>query len=243
MSSLKFSEHIQWKMNNVRDPLMVSTSDKMLAPLWVDRMLGKNNYCDHIIGTTFDPIKAISLCIPPCLIKSNLLWNKMIFIWDQNYNKNEILQKIQNWKIKENVEWHYKFIKPGFIIEKIIIPPYDVVRVFVVKGKVKGFWLNGYILNNKKKIERVFSSFYNQDWKLYPVTWNKIPIKNFDKYKRLNEIKEVAEKLGNQFRDVRIDFIAKDNDLYFSEFTHTMGGGTHGFDPPSFNEVLGSWHQ
>lgn len=52
---------------------------------------------------------------------------------------------------------------------------------------------------------------------------------------------DIARKLSEGLKFVRIDLYEIDNKVYFSEITFTPCSGLMTFDPPEWDYILGKW--
>jgi len=67
---------------------------------------------------------------------------------------------------------------------------------------------------------------------------NPVEIKKPENY---TEMVELAEKLSENIKFVRIDFYEINGKVYFGEITFYPGSGFEEFEPEKYDYLLGSW--
>jgi hypothetical protein len=139
-------------------------------------------------------------------------------------SKNKIIHKLTKFNKQYNptVELQYSYIQPRFFIEEKIDDKY-----LGKNGEAECY--NFYCLNGKIQCIRIDSercdalNMYDPNWKLIGENHMNIEYK---KPKNYSNIVEYVNALCAPFEFVRIDlFIAKNDVVYFSEFTFTPNGG------------------
>ena len=63
------------------------------------------------------------------------------------------------------------------------------------------------------------------------------------KPEQLSEMLAIARKLSQGFHFVRVDLYEINSEIFFSEFTFFSDAGFAPFEPPEWNDALGSWIQ
>ena len=84
--------------------------------------------------------------------------------------------------------------------------------------------------------------FFDRDFKHLPFR-NGHPnsTKEIKKPENYEEMFELAEKLGKDIPQARIDFYNINGKIYFGEITFFHWSGTKPFDPPEWDKTLGDW--
>ena len=158
-------------------------------------------------------------------------WN--INITNKNIAKENIINKLEKFNRQYNptTELQYSHITPRFFIEE------KIDDIYVGKNGM-AFSYNFYCLYGKIQCIRVDNprikvvNMYDINWQLIGDDNMKLDIKKPDNY---DDIITCVNKLCAPFEFVRIDlFLAKNNMIYFSEFTFTPNGGAKFITPIIF---------
>ncbi len=142
-----------------------------------------------------------------------------------------------------NREWSYKNVPHKIIAEKYMQdgdnPNLPVYKIFTFNGVPK---LIQAIQDDKTPYETI--DYFDTNWQRLKLRQNfpnsKIP---YEKPKCFDEMLEIAAKLSAGIPHVRVDLYQIDGKVYFSEFTFYSDAGFVGFEPPEWDEILGSWLQ
>lgn len=138
-------------------------------------------------------------------------------------------------------EWPYKNVVPRIIAEKFMqdsdnvnLPVY---KIFCFNGEPK---IIQTIQNDKTPQESI--DYFDTDWKLLDLRQSfpnsAIPMARPE---RLEEMLSLARKLTAGVAFLRADFYSINGRVYFSELTFYSDSGMGPFDPPQWDEILGSW--
>lgn len=143
----------------------------------------------------------------------------------------------------QSQEWVYKKIQPRIICEKYIKPvdgitPRDY-KFFCFEGKVKFLFIASERGYKDGKATTKFD-FYTPEWELLEVKqgYERSSTK-LDKPSNLNEMIEIAEKLSEDFPQVRVDLYNEDNEILFGELTFYHFSGTTKFEPEIYDDIFG----
>ena len=255
-----FNEKIQWLKLYDRNPDYIIMSDKVLAKDYVAKRIGK----EHIVSTlgvwdspkdiVFDdlPNKFVLKCnhnsgLGMCICKDKTQLNYDLVRRDLRKGLNED-------HYKGCREWYYHEIPRKIIAEEYL----EDTNVFKLKNELasdglidyKFYCFNGepkflYVgyANINNGIKRDVLSFLTLDWKPAPFRRNDhdpipwIP----DKPDRFDDMVNYSRILSENIPFVRIDFYCINENVLFSEFTFSPGGGYGLFDPYEWEEQLGDW--
>lgn len=230
------NEKIQWLKINDRSNFHSIMADKYGVREYIKKEFGEDLLIPLVFVTSNH--KDITLSnIPdyPCIVKATHDSGSYLIIKDKNKIDYKKLLVDCRWWLTRNYylvdrEWQYKNIKPRIVIEKLLLMaegkiPNDF-KLNVINGKVEFI----YVSIDREEINK--RNIYDRDWNPLFFTWS---LKNKDISKlRGEEINppatfyrmiEIAEKIGQDFQYVRVDFYDVDGKLYFGEITQHHGGG------------------
>jgi len=163
-------------------------------------------------------------------------WNINI-LPEKIYKLNVVKMQLKEWNRLYNpkCEKQYCYLKPRFFIEEKIDDYYFGKTGNAVVFMCRVFYGKCHCI----------SPLYNGKQNDYDTNWNIIGDNNLDfiqKPKKLDLMIKYAEKLGDPFEFVRIDFyIDKNDDLYFSEYTFSPAAGNIAFSLKLEKELSKYW--
>lgn len=242
-----FNEKLQWLKLNDRNPLYVSLVDKFEVKKYVADIIGK----DKIIPTleVWDSVEEIDLQNLPkqFVLKCTHDSGGVVICKDKSLLDVDFTKEILDKSMKRNFyyagrEWPYKNVKPRIICEKYMIDSkVDELRdykFFCFNGKVKCFKIDFDRFTEHR------ANYYDINCNLLYFGENVCP-PNYNKEleipKQLNEMIYCAEKLSENIPFVRVDFYCVEEQIYFGEMTFFPASGFGSFEPPEWDEILGSW--
>lgn len=170
-------------------------------------------------------------------------WN--IICNNKNYlDRDEVRDKFKKWLSLNycddfGMERQYRKIKPRIICEANISKdnclPIDY-KIFCFKGVPK------FIQVDLERATNHLRDYYDLDWNILPFG-NEYPRsgQKTDKPSNLSEMIEIAQKLSKNFEHVRVDLYFQNQKIYFGELTFTPQNGMGRFDPPEYDEIIGSY--
>ena len=83
--------------------------------------------------------------------------------------------------------------------------------------------------------------FYDEDWNPIMIGYNKVKISTpVSRPKILNELLDISKNLSSSFDHVRIDFIVRNNLIYFGEFTFADSSGYIEFNEKKWDLFMGN---
>jgi hypothetical protein len=238
----RYSELVNRKKLYDRDPLLTTTADKYAVREYVAATIGEH-YLIPLQQVVDDP-KDIDW---PALhgrvvVKGTHGCNMtMMLNADAPVDCQHVQEVANRWLALNwyNVwkEWAYKNIPPRLVIENFIgendEPPADF-KFHVFNGRVELVQVDTDRFRGHK------STLLSPDWRELVVGASfgteQTPL---EKPEKLEEMRELAEKLAQPFDYVRIDFYNVDGRIYFGEITHYPGAVSVKFNPPSFDDALG----
>ena len=208
----------------------VFTSDKEFVKLFIKAVVG-----DHYNVPTLAILRSKEQIehfeFPEnCVVKPTHASGLVKFIFDkEGINKAEFKKWMDLNHYNSSREANYRYLSPKLIVEPQIFGRTNV-------DDIKFFCVNGVV----KLIQWDFDRRINHTRKLYDRNWNDLlvsvgyPISNKSKSKPLNLIQmiDIAEKIANYFKFVRIDMYCDENTsrVVIGEITHCNGSANEAFD-------------
>ena len=243
-SNLKeLHEIVNWIIIHKSNQLKGIASDKYLACKYVKLKLGKN-LCQHRIDVydKFEDLDYNNLSkYGDIVLKvSNSCWKTILI--PGGLNKNMFKQKLE--ELKKLLEFEHGLVEAQFfhlyakkriIVEKQFSPSKDLYefKFFIINKDIKFIYLLC-TLNEGQKI-LVYDSNYNFLFKEKNVKLNPLNLKSIFKKKLLNQLKNYAIKLSEDFPNfIRVDLYAFHNQIYLSELTFASYNGIPMFRNESF---------
>lgn len=245
---INFNDKLQWLKLNWYDPLATKCADKYEVREFVKQQIGEK-YLNKLYSV-YDSVDEIVFEKLPnsFVLKATHSSGDNIICKDKNsMDWNKAKKEMKRW-LKSNIywktrEWVYKDIKPRIICEQYIeqegAQELRDYRFFCFSGEPK-FISVDLNINDKKKTRR---NLYDLEWNQldaeisYPKETN-IEIK---KPETLETMINLARKLSASFPHARIDFYSINNKVIFGEITFFHQNGMGKFNPPEFEEEVGSY--
>lgn len=243
-----FNEKIQWlKLNNRRD-VFSRMVDKCTAKEYVAERVGVG-YIIPTIGVwdKFDEINFDNLP-NQFVLKTTHDSGGVVICRDKNKLDIAAIQKKINKSMKNNYylharEWPYKNVKPRIIAEEYL----SILDSEDELVEYKFFCFNG-----EPKLVLVCKGEAHGNGRtndFYDLEFNHLAVKltypnavgNMEKPKEFNEMLDVACKLSAGIPHLRVDLYVANGKIYFGETTFFHDSGFCKFDPPEWDEKIGSW--
>ncbi len=244
-----FNQKIQWLKLYDCSPLKTQLTDKVLVRDWIKNKIG-DDYLKPVlwIGRSFDDIPFEKLT-DSFIIKTNhgCKWNYRIKNKKGLLENDKLLKMLKNsfdgWMSQTffpcaGFEMQYKDIKPQIIVEPLLLESLDD----------KPEELEIYCFNG---IPRIFQKIKYSDPRevsVYDENYNQIELKFLPEYKVINEAVDdnlklavtLSQKLCEEFKLVRVDWLLYKNKIYFNEMTFTPFSGYYNFENNEWNIKLGN---
>ena len=231
----RFSELIQWRKVNDRDPMMPLLADKIAAKKHVRSVLGKEWLIPtHWSGQVLPEHPAWPY---PFILKASHGCNQNIICRDSTDWK-KARKRSAKWLRKPYGlwldEWAYRDIPRGYIVE----PYLGTDKAVPVDYKI-------YVFNGTAALIQVHLDRYSDHrWILFDRQWNHVSRLGDDDLPsapaNLAKILEGAEKVAATFDFARIDFYEIAGEPKFGEVTFYPGSGLDPFDPPELDTTIGA---
>lgn len=141
-------------------------------------------------------------------------------------------------------EWAYKNIKPRIIAEEYIAslgrPDSIEYKLTCFNGCVRliticrGIAHSSFDVRTNDHYDRDFNRLKFSVYYKNPEVPERIP-------EQMDDMITMSEKLAEGIPQVRVDWYLVDGHIYFGEMTFYTWEGMMKFDPPEYDEILGSW--
>lgn len=240
------NQRIVYKKIYDRNPLLITTSDKVEVRRFVTEKLGEEEAKKILIPQFF--VSKTGADIPhqtwdfEFFMKSNHQSRANLLV--QPGEDPEMIKEICKKWLSQSYgqalhEWAYRDIPRRILCEKVIRTPEGKIPM-----DVKFYCFNGFV----KMILFLDDRFGNQsriftDENLVEIPGSQLfgenkmsPIPNFP---TLGKMKEISQKLAAPFNYCRVDFYTVGEEIYFGELTHYTGSGIEKFDQWESDRTLG----
>lgn len=243
-----FNQKMQWMKLYDNPPIKTELSDKYAVRKYVAKQIGEQ-YLVPLLGVwdSFDQIDFSKLpgkFVLKCTHGSGmnlLIKDKSQF--DIKMAKIRFEEWMQMNYAYAGFEMNYANIKPKIIAERMLemkngaedIPDY---KLMCFHGKVRC----SFVCSERFSPDGLKVTFYDTDWKVMPFERH-YPRSRYPSSKPENYDKmvELAEKLADGQRFVRVDFYEVNGKIYFGELTFYPGSGVEEFTPVEWDKKLGDW--
>jgi len=235
-----FNEKLQWLklFYFPNDKLAISCTDKYSVREFITQN-GMDEYLNDLYGVWDDtdnidwnrlPEKFVLKCTHGC--RYNILCENKHLMDVSNTTK-----QLNSWLNEDfslfNAEPHYRSLKPKIICEKHLGNISLEYKFYCFNGKIEFM----YIIDDTST--RTITLFGREGNRL-PYRRTEHPVSDGAKLPTgFEKMKELSEKLAEQFPFVRVDWFEVNGKIFFSELTFTPGGAMLKIDPPEYDRKLG----
>lgn len=244
-----FNEKLQWLKLYDHNPLYTKLVDKYLVKDYVANKIGAEHVVPlYGVWNEFDEINFDALPNQFVLKCTHDSGGYVVCKDKSSFDKKKakkIISRVlhRNYYYAER-EWAYKNVQPKIIAEKYIDslgkPESIEYKLTCYDGKVKMITVCSGIAHSSFSVR--FNNHFDRDFNpLEFYVFYKKSEKKVELPVQINEIIDYAEKLSQGIPQVRVDFYIHDEVIYFGEMTFYTWGGWCKFNPPEWNEILGSW--
>ena len=246
------NEKLQWLKLHQRKEVFTLCADKIKVRNYIKEIIGEKYLIPMCFHTyNIDELDNNKLPDYPVIIKTNhdssgglIIDNKDKVDWVSTRKHFKSLCKKSYYR--RTKEWPYKNIKPGILVEKLLITengkiPNDY-KIHCFNGKVKMIQVD---IDRNTDHRR---NWYDKNWNSLPFHWNGSQFNGKENFISQNDISKphklekmiaISEKLANQFDYVRVDLYVFEDDLYFGELTFYHGSGYSPVFPFEYDKKLG----
>ena len=240
----RFNEHIHARKLFERDPRFAALSDKVLVKDYIGKRIGEQ----YLIPTLWSGVELPETppsWPTPFVVKSNHSsgWNIFVRNAADLERWPEIRREAASWLKQDWTpflhEWWYNNIDRKILIEPMIAEEPLDYKFFCFDGEPRYIQIDF----DRHHAGRT-KLFYDTEWNLQPFTAN-YPRRTepIERPQHLDQMVEIARTLSAEFSFVRVDLYDLPSGPLFGELTFSPGSGLMKFDPPEYDEILGSWWQ
>lgn len=243
-----YNEKLQWLKINERRPEFTMMVDKYKVRNYIKQVLGEE-YLIPLLGVWDEPDEIDFNSLPDqFVLKCNHNSGRGMYICT---NKKELdvrsVKKNLEKGLKEEYyyagrEWPYKDVPKKIIAEKYMIDPVtkDLMdyKFYCFNGQVKFVMIN----SDRNSDQPTKADYFDRSFNWLDFRWGYEhshikPEKPHDFEKMI----EIAEKLSQNMKHVRIDLYYCANKIYFGEITFFDGSGFDKIEPLEWDYRIGSW--
>ena len=247
-----FNEKLQWLKIHDRNPLYTQLVDKYAVRSYIAQTIGEE-YLIPLVGGPWNTAEEIDFDALPqsFVLKCNHDSGRVVICRDKNHFNREAARKSLKHTLSidyymKSREWPYKNVKPCIIAEKYMADDKQKnglidFKFFCFNGEAKFM----YVSQGLEDHSTAHISFYDLEGKEMPfkrsdfASFDSLPYKP-EKLDRMIELANtLAHSIGSPF--LRVDMYNIAGEIYFSEFTFFPCAGMLPFDPPEWDEKIGSW--
>ena len=243
-----FNEKIMYRKLYTDNDLFSTVEDKWRVREYVAEKVG-TDILPELYHVTDDPDTIPFDELPKeYVIKPNHLSGgaNLIISEESSINVEEIKRQCTEWLNKtygqKKEEYWYSKIDPKILVEEYIKSdeykaPIDY-KFMIFSGEVKSI----HVTYNRFDEKTTKRNFYDKNWNPIDVKLHFEQGKGVSKPPRLDEMVDIAEKLGEDFEHIRVDlYNPNESDIYFGEMTVAESSGGNPFVPQEYDFKLGSY--
>lgn len=243
-----FNEKLQWLKLYDRNPLYTTLVDKYAVRQYIAEKIG-GEYLIPLVGGPWYSVDDIDFDALPeqFVLKCNHDSGSAVICKDRKHLDIEQTKKRLDRSLKRNYyksgrEWPYKDIKPCIIAEKYMEDESGELRdykFYCFDGKARFALIT---TDRSEPARPTCYTYFDMDFNELPF-YNSGPhareeLKRPEKY---DEMRRLAERLSQGMPHVRVDLYSVDKQIYAGELTFFDGSGLARYDPPEWDEIIGSW--
>lgn len=242
-----FNEKMQWLKLHDRNPIYTNLVDKLAVREYIKEKIGEKYLIPILADPWGSPAEIDYDTLPnQFVLKCTHDSGGLLVIKDKAKMDKAKAEAFLNKRLKRNYffgcrEWPYKKVKPMIFAEKFLENPGSdslyVYKIMCFNGTPKIFQV---IQNDKTDHETI--DYFDTSWSLLNIKQNfSNSPRPLEKPACMEEMLELAKKLSKGFAFLRTDFYEVAGQIFFSELTFYSDGGFAPFEPPEWDEILGSW--
>ena len=243
-----FNQKLQWLKLHDRNPLYNTLVDKYRVKPWVAERIG----AEHVTKTygCWERAEDIDLDSLPeqFVLKTNHDSGGVVICKDKANFDFEAAKLKLNEHLKRNIYWYargwpYKDVKPLVFAEEYLEPDepngdlYDYKLFRFTDGRPVTLAMTDRFTDGM-----LSETFFDDEWHALPVEEGGHPKRvDLKRPAAFDQMKALADRLGEGLPFVRVDSYESAGRLYFGELTFYPNAGLEHFDPEEWNLTFGSW--
>lgn len=244
-----FNEKLQWLKLHDRKALYTQLVDKYEVRKYVAEKIG-DEHLIPLLGGPWDSVDEIDFDSLPSqfVLKTTHDCGGIVICTDRSCfdiekAKAKLSKHLKRTYYCGNREWPYKNVKPRIIAEQYMSDGFG-------RGLRDYKW---YCFNGEPKYMLIVADRFTGGAKKnvanFDMNFELLPFQNsgavynreLTKPATFDEMKEIAKQLSSGIPHVRVDLYEVDGKVFFGELTFYDSSGTARFDPPEWDEIIGSW--
>ncbi len=243
-----FNEKLQWLKLHDKNPLYNTLVDKYRVKPWVADRIGE----EHVTRTyaMWENVEDIDISRLPerFVLKTNHDCGGVAICRDRNTFDLDAAKRKLSKHLKTNYfwrtrEWPYKDVRPCVFAEEYLDP--DEGKSDLYDYKLFRF-SNGRLVTlamTDRFTDGVLSkTFFDEEWHALPISEGGHPMRTeLGRPAAFEQMKAMADRLGEGFSFVRVDFYESAGNLYFGEMTFYPNSGFEHFEPSGWDRKFGDW--
>ena len=244
-----FNEKLQWLKLYDRKPLYTQMVDKYAVRRYIEEQIG-GEYLIPLVGGPWNSFDEIDFDALPeqFVLKCTHDSGGLVICRDKHRLDREAARRKIERSLRRNYyvssrEWPYKDVKPRIIAEAYMedasTSELRDYKFFCFGGEPKMLFVAS---DRQTAGEETKFDFFDMDY-------NHLDLRNGhpnaavppEKPAQFGLMRELAQKLSQGIPHVRVDLYEVNGRVYFGEMTFYHWSGMVPFDPPEWDERLGSW--
>lgn len=238
------TEIIQWQKAFDHNPLYHTLVDKVEVKKWIDSRLGPG-YSVPTLGVWDRPEDIEWDNLPDSFVlKCSHDSGSTIVCTDKaHFDKDAAIKKLRGCMevdyYRKSREWAYKGLTPKVLAESYLGDDPADYKFFCSYGSPKFMFI---ATERGSVTEETKFDFYDMDFNHLDVRNNHPNAETPpSKPRYFEQMKDIAAKLSEGMRQVRIDLYEVGGKIYFGEFTFYHWAGYKAFDPDEWDTTFGKW--
>lgn len=243
-----FNAKLQWLKIHDRNPLYTTLVDKYRVKPWVAERIG----AEHVTKTyaMWEHAEDIDISGLPerFVLKTNHDSGGVVICRDRaTFDLDAAKEKLAK-RLKSNYfwwarEWPYKGVKPCVFAEEYLDPAESEADLYDYKlFRFSDGRLITLAMTDRFTGGALSETFFDDEWHALPFSEGGHPIRpELEKPAAFERMKALADRLGEGFPFVRVDFYESAGRLYFGEMTFYPNSGFERFEPSEWDVNFGSW--
>jgi len=243
-----FSEKLQWLKLHDRKPMYTTLVDKYAVRKYVAETIGEE-YLIPLVGGPWKNADEIDFDALPdrFVLKCNHDSGGVVVCKDKSRLDIEQTRNALNKRLRRNFywstrEWPYKNVEPCILAEKYIENENGELRDYkwyCFDGESKFMLIT---TDRMQKDEATKYTYFDMDFTMLPFyQCGPHADEPITKPVGFDKMRELAEALSIGMPHVRVDMYDVNGKVYFGELTFYDSSGMEAYDPPAWDETIGSW--